>query len=288
MTILAVQPITPRTLADRLLSEFRGLKDCVVAFSGGVDSAVVAKAAHLTLGDRAVAVTGVSDSLAAGEMEVAQRVARQIGIRHEVLATAEITREAYTRNAPDRCFHCKTELYGTLTAYAEANGLRTIANGANADDRSDFRPGTQAATNFQVISPLADCGFTKEDVRSLARVWSLEVWDKPATPCLSSRVAYGVEVTPERLARIDQAEQVLRGLGFSDVRVRCHADDLARIEVADSEVPRLCEAGSRERLLRELSGLGFKFVTIDLEGFRSGSFQQLIPADSLEAYKQSS
>ncbi len=283
---LSTQPTSAGDLQERLLATFQSVESCVVAFSGGVDSAVVAKAAHLSLEDRSLAVTGVSDSLASGELEIAQRVASQIGIRHELLSTHEMARQEYARNAPDRCFHCKTELYETLTAYAEAHGYRTLANGANADDLGDFRPGMQAAANFQVISPLADCGFTKEDVRELAESWGLEVWDKPAMPCLSSRVTYGVEVTPERLAKIDQAEQLLRGLGFTGIRVRCHADDLARIEVNAEEVPRLCEPDIRAQLVQEFVALGFKYVTIDLQGFRSGSFQQLIPAETLSAYKQ--
>ena len=199
---------------SRLLDTVRGYESCAVAFSGGVDSAVVCQAAALALGDRAVAITGSSNSLAAGELESARELARQIGIRHEVIETAEFQQADYTRNAADRCFHCKTELYGQMRRVAERLGLRTLANGANLDDLGDYRPGLKAAADFDVQSPLADCGFTKADVRALARRWELPVWNKPAAPCLSSRVAYGQQVTPERLAMIDVAERFLRSHGL--------------------------------------------------------------------------
>src|SRR5437868_2183257 len=213
---------------DALLETIRTLRSCAVAFSGGVDSAVVAKAAALALGKSAVAVTGTSASLAEGELETARQVAELIGIRHIVIATDELSRPDYLKNAPDRCYHCKTELYTQLEALLPKLGVKAIVNGANADDLGDYRPGMQAASEHRIYSPLAGCGITKAEVRELAAGWGLPVWDKPATPCLSSRIAYGEEVTPERLAMIDRAEQFLRGQGLQNLRVRYHRGDLAR------------------------------------------------------------
>ena len=261
---------------EALLAALRGLESCAVAFSGGVDSAVVAKAAALALGERAIAVTGTSASLAAGELEAAAELARLIGIRHEVIATDELASADYTRNAPDRCYHCKTELYSQLERLFPKQGVQAIVNGANADDLGDYRPGMQAAAEHRIHSPLAECGITKAEVRELAAAWGLPVWDKPATPCLSSRIAYGEAVTPERLAMIDGAEQFLRARGLANLRVRYHRGDLARIEVPLDDLPRLCAAETRRELTAELRRLGFKFVTLDLEGFRSGSLNQLV------------
>jgi uncharacterized protein len=268
---------------DSLLAALNSLESCAVAFSGGVDSAVVAKAAAVALGENAVAVTGNSASLASGEREQAEELARLIGIRHVVIETHELASEEYSQNAPDRCFHCKTELYSRLVELLPRLGVRRIVNGANADDLGDYRPGMQAAANHAIVSPLADCGLTKADVRELAAAWGLPVWDKPATPCLSSRIAYGETVTPERLAMIDRAEQFLRGLGLRELRVRYHNGDLARIEVPLAELPRLIEVGQRQDLTAELRRLGFKFVTLDLEGFRSGSLNQLVRIGGTQA-----
>src|SRR5262245_57080177 len=261
---------------DALIAALRGLESCAVAFSGGVDSAVVAKAAAISLGDAAVAVTGTSASVAVGELEAAAELARLIGIRHVVIATDELQSPEYLRNAPDRCYHCKTELYTQLERLLPQLGVKAIVNGANADDLGDYRPGMQAASEHRIHSPLADCGISKAEVRELAAGWSLPVWDKPATPCLSSRIAYGEEVTPDRLAIIDQAEQFLRSRGLINLRVRYHKGDLARIEVPLAELPRLCDGELRRELTAELRRLGFKFVTLDLEGFRSGSLNQLV------------
>lgn len=264
---------------SQLLDLIGGLESCAVALSGGVDSAVVAKAAHLALGDRALAVTGTSASLAEGELDDARLIASSIGIRHQVITTDELSREGYTRNAPDRCFHCKTELYTRLEGLAAELGVKTILNGANADDLGDYRPGMLAARDHDVRSPLAECGINKEEVRTLAADWKLPVWDKPASPCLSSRLAYGEQVTPERLRMIDQAERFLRDQGITPVRVRYHGGDLARVEVPLPLLPRLCEPAFRESLSQHLQTLGFKFVTLDLDGFRSGSLNALVPLD---------
>lgn len=266
---------------DRLLELISGYGSCAVAFSGGIDSTVVAKAAHLALGDRAVAVTGASASLAAGELAEARELAALIGIRHEVLATEEFANPGYVRNASDRCYHCKSELYTQLDGLAERLQVSVVANGANLDDLGDYRPGMTAADEHGVASPLAECGFCKADVRALAAEWKLPTWDKPASPCLSSRVAYGEQVTPERLAMIDQAEQFLRELGLRMVRVRYHQGDLARLEVPLEALARLCEGNVRETLTGSLKALGFKYVTLDLEGFRSGSLNALVSVESL-------
>ncbi len=268
-------------LAERLVELIRGYASCAVAFSGGVDSTVVAKAAQLALGDRAVAVTGTSASLASGELDEARRLAAQIGIRHEVLQTDEFSQDDYVRNAPDRCYHCKTELYTQMEGVAERLGVAVMANGANVDDLGDYRPGMVAAGERQVLSPLAECGYRKADVRALAEFWDLPVWDKPATPCLSSRVAYGEAVTPERLAMIDAAEQYLRSFGLRGLRVRYHKGDMARLEVPLEALAELCAAGVREQVVTRLKQLGFKYVTLDLEGFRSGSLNALVSIERL-------
>ena len=266
----------------RLVDYLGDFSSCVVAYSGGVDSAVVAKAAQVALGERALAVTGVSASLAAGELEAAQRIAVSIGIRHETLHTDELADAGYLKNEPTRCWHCKTELYGQLRQLADRLGIDAIANGTNVDDLGDFRPGLQAAEEHGVVSPLVACGIDKQGVRELAQAWGLEVWDKPASPCLSSRVVYGLGITPERLARIDAAEAYLREQGFSSVRVRCHQDELARLEVDASEIARLAEPTQRAAIAASLLELGFNYVTVDLEGFRSGSFTQLVSVEHLK------
>jgi uncharacterized protein len=267
---------TPLELEQQLLAWFQPLSSCVVAYSGGVDSAVVAKAAHLAFGEKALAVTGTSFSLAADERQIACDVARQIGIRHEEIATEEFASPSYVQNAPDRCFHCKTELYTQLASRLKDWQADCVVNGANADDAGDYRPGMQAAKEFSVRSPLLECGFTKEEIRALAAHWQLPIWDKPASPCLSSRVAYGLEVTPERLARIEAAEKWLRQQGLRDCRVRVHPGEVARLEVPPASIPQLAEQLLRDELTAYFKRLGFKFVTLDLEGLRSGSLNSLL------------
>lgn len=245
--------------------------------SAGVDSAVVAKAAFLALGDRAVAITGVSASLASGELDEAREIARRIGIRHESLDTQEFASPAYVQNSPDRCYHCKAELYTQMRRVADRLGLKMIVNGANADDAGDYRPGMTAASERGVRSPLLELGIAKAEVRALAAAWDLPVWDKPASPCLSSRVAYGESVTPERLSMIDRAESWLRGEGLGVVRVRYHSGDLARVEVPREAIAALASEAVRERFVAHLKSLGFRFITLDLEGFRSGSQNLVLP-----------
>ena len=252
-----------------------------VAFSGGIDSTVVAQAAFEAMGDVAVAVTAVSASLAKGELEEAEELARRIGIRHRVIRTEEFSNPDYRRNNPDRCYFCKSELYGRLKAMLAELRADVITSGANLDDMGDYRPGLKAASEHGVRHPLQECGFTKSDVRELAIAWGLPTWDKPATPCLSSRIAYGEEATPERNWMIDQAEQWLRRRGFHILRVRYHKGDLARIEVPLDDLPRFIELELRGEMLMAFRSLGFKFITLDLEGFRSGSLNSVIPAEVL-------
>ena len=270
-------------ICNRLQAILAGYGRVAVAFSGGVDSAVVAQAAYLACGDRAVAVTAVSPSLASGELENAQAVARQIGIRHETISTDEFTNPEYLANPFHRCFFCKTTLYSRLTELAPRWNVDVLANGANLDDQGDHRPGLQAAAKFQVRSPLVEAGLNKAQVRAVARHWHLPVWDKPASPCLSSRIAYGVAVTPERVQRIDRAEAFLRTtFGLREFRVRLEANDLARIEIAETELDRVLSSSSRQQIRRSLHDLGFRYVTLDLDGFRSGSMNDVIPLGMLQ------
>ena len=282
MSVIAPELATKR---DRLLEILRGYGRVAVAFSGGIDSTVVAKAARLAVGDAAVAVTAVSASLASGELEEADRLARLIGIRHRVIQTEEFDNPNYVRNAPNRCYFCKTELYTRLEALVPELGVDVIANGANTDDTGDWRPGMRAADEHRVRSPLIEAGMSKSEVRQLAQHWGLPTWDKPATPCLSSRVAYGLEVTPERVAQIDGAERFLRERGFRELRVRYPQPGVARIEVPLTELPRLVDNRLREELVRHFKSLGFTSITIDLEGFRSGSMNVFLPASEVGSLK---
>ncbi len=267
---------------DRLLAFLEGYGSCAVAFSGGLDSTVLAKAAQLALGDRAVAVTGVSASLAAGELDVCCELARLIGIRHEVISTGELGIAEYQRNAPDRCYHCKNELFLQVEKLAEQLDVAVVADGSNLDDHGEHRPGLQAARDRRVQSPLAECGLTKAEIRQLARHWDLPSWDKPAAPCLSSRIAYGEEVTAGRLAMIDRAERFLRERGFQPLRVRYHRGDMARIEVSPEAIARFADPEFRRQVLDELQAAGFKYVSLDLAGFRSGNLNDVLPAESLQ------
>jgi uncharacterized protein len=276
----AVAP-TPELAAkrDRLLAVLRNLDSAAVAFSGGIDSTVVAKAARLALGDRALAVTADSPSVARTELADAKELAALIGIRHIVVRTDEFDNPDYLKNDGTRCYHCKTELYSTVERLLPDLGVKVVVSGANLDDLGDYRPGLVAAAEHAVRHPLQEAGFTKADVRALAKHWGLPTWDKPASPCLSSRLAPGLAVTPERTARIETAEAILRALGLRECRVRYHEGDLARIEVSPTEIGRLASEPVRSELARELRRLGFKFVTLDLDGFRSGSLNDLVPLE---------
>jgi uncharacterized protein len=244
----------------------------VVAFSGGTDSSLVAAVAARVLGSRALAVTAISPSLPPGELREARRIAAAVGIRHESVRTREAENPNYLANGLDRCYHCKSELYDVLRDIAELRGLPVVVSGANADDLRDFRPGLRAAAERSafVRHPLLEAGLGKAEVREAARLLGVPSWDKPASACLSSRIEFGVMITVEDLTKVGRAERVLKDLGFRQCRVRVHGD-LARVEVEPEDVARLAEPRLRTRAIDGLKALGYRYVTLDLEGFRSGS-----------------
>ncbi len=269
-------PIVLPEKINRLVDVMKSMQHCVVAYSGGVDSAVVAKIAALVLGERAKAVMAVSPSVATGEVESAKTLAEEIGIDFHLIHTSEMEDPRYLKNDERRCYYCKQGLYLALKEFVREFPHTTIANGTNTDDLGDYRPGLEAARELRVVSPLVEAGLNKQNVRQLAKQWNLSVWDKPATPCLSSRIAYGESVTPERLRMVDQAETYLRSLGFRELRVRYHAGDLARIEIPQGEVSRFATLAEDKKIANRFRDLGFRFVTLDLVGFRSGSLNSLV------------
>ncbi|GAB4452672.1 MAG: ATP-dependent sacrificial sulfur transferase LarE [Anaerolineae bacterium] len=254
-----------RTLAE--------MERVLVAFSGGVDSALLLKVAADVLGDAALGVTAVSPSLPEAARAQTAALAREIGARHQFIDTTEVERPEYRANSPLRCYYCKDTLYTTLTAYARAHGFRAIVDGTNHDDRGDHRPGRRAAREHLVRSPLAEAEFTKQDVRTLARHLGLSVWNRPAAACLASRVPYGSEVTPDILRQIDRAEAGLHALGFEAVRVRHHGD-VARIEVPPEQLA--AALAQRDRVIEAVRGAGYTFVALDLEGYRTGSLNAVL------------
>jgi len=245
----------------------------IVAYSGGVDSAYLAWAATRVLGARALCVTADSPSYPERHRAMAKAIARDFGLQHEVIQTDEMTRPEYLANAPDRCYHCKHELYEQLTALARTRGIAAVADGNNADDRGDYRPGRRAAREFGVLSPLDDAGLTKADIRELSHRAGLPTWDEPASACLSSRIPYGSPVTEEKLRAIEQAEDALRDLGFRVVRVRHHGD-VARLEIGRDEMARALEPAIAQAIDRAITALGFRYVALDLKGYRLGSLNE--------------
>jgi pyridinium-3,5-biscarboxylic acid mononucleotide sulfurtransferase len=266
--------------ASRLRGILAPLDGLVVAYSGGVDSAFLAWTAHSVLGERMIAMIADSPSLARTHLRDALRFAREAGIPVEVVETREMENAEYVRNDGMRCFHCKDELFTVLEGFRVARGFERIAYGVNVDDVGDFRPGQRAAGEHGVLAPLLDAGLNKADIRELAREAQLQVWDKPASACLSSRMEYGRAVTPEALSVIERGEDALRALGFRQFRVRHHGE-MVRIEIAREEMPRALTAEMASEFTALFKGLGFKFVTLDLEGFRSGSMNQLLSAAEL-------
>jgi len=246
----------------------------LVCYSGGIDSALVLAVAVRKLGERAVGLTAVSPSLPARELEEAQRIAQAIGARHELVRSHELERPGYSQNGLDRCFHCKTELYELAEAERARLGLSFVLNGTNQDDLGDHRPGLRAAERAAVRSPLLELGLGKQAVRELARELGLPTWDKPAAACLSSRIPYGTAVTPERLGQVEELERALLDLGFRQVRVRYHGS-VARVEVAQAELPRLIEPSVAAEVTRAGRAAGFDFVTADLLGYRTGSLNEV-------------
>jgi len=279
-------PVAAHLVAKRaaLDARIRGLGRVLIAYSGGVDSAFLVWASHQVLGADMLAVIADSPSLARSQLADAMAFAREQGIPLEVIATAEMDRPEYVRNDGSRCFHCKDELFTVMEEFRDQHGFDSVAYGVNVDDQGDFRPGQLAASSHKVAAPLLDAGLNKWEIRELARDAGLRVWDKPASACLSSRIEYGRPVTREALRVVEQGEEALRALGFRQFRVRHHGE-IVRIEIAREELARALTSEMAAEFSRIFKALGFKFVTLDLDGFRSGSMNSLLPADQLASHR---
>jgi uncharacterized protein len=259
----------------RLEEELRSAGRLLVAFSGGVDSSYLAWAAHRVLGDGALAVTAVSPSYPASHRAVAEQIVAEFSIPHRFVATDEMSNPDYRANAPDRCYHCKTELFRVMGSLRDQLGFESVAYGVNVDDTGDFRPGHRAAAERGVLSPLLTAGLTKQEIRALSRAAGLPTAELPASACLSSRLPYGTEVTPERLRQVERGEEALRSLGFRQVRLRHHGD-LARIEIAPDELARALDPEMARRISGAVRPLGFRWVSLDLDGYRTGSLNEVL------------
>lgn len=278
-TISSPPPSIPKktmTKYEKLKKLLSTLGGAVVAYSGGVDSTLLLRIAREVLGDKVVAVVASSETYPESEIKAALRLARRMGVRVRQIKTEELTNPAFSTNPPDRCYYCKQELFSALKEVAAEEGLSYVLDGANWDDRRDFRPGAKAARELGVRSPLQEVGLSKEEVRLLSRWLGLETWDKPSLACLASRFPYSVAINPENLKRVGQAELWLRKAGFRQVRVRHHGDEIARIEVMPEEIPLFFDPRKRKRLVRRLKSLGYTYITLDLEGYRSGSMNELL------------
>jgi pyridinium-3,5-biscarboxylic acid mononucleotide sulfurtransferase len=277
---IALEPLETEARRQKLEDRLRTLGSVMVAYSGGVDSAFLAATAHRVLGDRMLAVLADSPSLARRDMEQAKTFAQSHGIPLRIIQTEELNKPEYQRNDANRCFHCKTELFDGMQKLGAGLGFAHIAYGMNADDRRDYRPGQRAAEEHEVLAPLAEVGLTKQEIRTLAKEAGYTLWDRPAAPCLSSRVEYGRAVTREVLEQVERGEESLRQLGFREFRVRHHGE-MARVEISRSEMPRALSLEMMDRISAELRNAGFQFVTLDCTGFRSGSLNAVLPAEVL-------
>ena len=280
MTVSTTNAHDTQAHLTALRGVLRELGSVLVCYSGGIDSAFVLAVAHAELGERAIGMTAVSPSLSPSEKEDAARIAQKLGVHHRFVDSHELEREGYVQNGPDRCFHCKSELYDIAEAKRAEWQLAAVVNGTNQDDLGDYRPGLEAAKNARVRSPLVEVGMTKSDVRAAALAIGMDIWDKPAAACLSSRIPYGTSVTTERLAQIAGFEAELKALGFRQMRVRWH-EKIARIEIALSELNLMLAPGIREAAVSAGKKHGFSYVTLDLGGYRTGSHNEVLVGRAL-------
>ncbi len=274
-TVTPETPLNAPEKEQKLRSMMREMQTVLVAYSGGVDSAYLALIAKQELGEKALCILGISPSVSQIQREEAKKIAQQFDLNFQIIRTDELENPDYQANPTNRCYFCKTELYGKLSKFAENAGIKYIVDGTNADDVGDHRPGRAAAQENAVKSPLVEAGLTKDEIRELSKKQALPTWDKPASPCLSSRIAYGVPVTIERLSKVERGEAILRKLGFREFRVRVH-DDLARLEIAPKELEKALSLDVTERLANDFKKLGFRYVTLDLNGYRSGAMNEVL------------